>query len=615
MSSEETLVYVAGNPDLYPLEYYDVKTHTYQGSIPQMLSEFAEEYGYRIEYYRPQAEDLREELAQNQQVDIVSGVQDAEKYENIQGLLTLLEADEEGETVAYQIAVTDVAPESLWGDLQTFITQISQEEWNGSLIQASVQQLSNPKQETAIIGLSVLAGFLGIGLAVIAYYFRQRVLRENRILCQDAQTGLPNQEYLRQVFPRMIHKNNRILYYVLYFHVNMTHMERIGGQVNAEDFLQHIVRVLRERVSQRDVLVRESNGDFVVLMESQNLEHACEWGESALREIREFSYGGGKVRPSDTAVGIYPLQGGAPTLADILFQARQCAIEACDEATDLHVCDERERKEYAEERQIFADFERGLSREEFQPYLQPFVDAKTKCVVGGEMLIRWNHPQKGMISPNIFVPLLEQEDRIQMLDYYNLRQTCAFLARLGEGEKDKVFFISCNFSRKTFCQADFVERCQDIIAQYDFNRKNLVLEITESEQEKIKDQSQMFSNIQSMREQGCRVIFDDFGIGFSSFHDLQDYPMDGLKLDKILVQNMRTTQGKAILQSLIHTGHELGMTVLAEGVEESSQAETLKELGCDILQGFCFSPPLPATETRKMIQEGWKIKKGNRDDQ
>ena len=114
----------------------------------------------------------------------------------------------------------------------------------------------------------------------------------------------------------------------------------------------------------------------------------------------------------------------------------------------------------------------------------------------------------------------------------------------------------------------------------------------------------MFSNIQSMREQGCRVIFDDFGIGFSSFHDLQDYPMDGLKLDKILVQNMRTTQGKAILQSLIHTGHELGMTVLAEGVEESSQAETLKELGCDILQGFCFSPPLPATETRKMIQEG-----------
>ena len=82
MSSEETLVYVAGNPDLYPLEYYDVKTHTYQGSIPQMLSEFAEEYGYRIEYYRPQAEDLREELAQNQQVDIVSGVQDAEKYEN-----------------------------------------------------------------------------------------------------------------------------------------------------------------------------------------------------------------------------------------------------------------------------------------------------------------------------------------------------------------------------------------------------------------------------------------------------------------------------------------------------------------------------------------------------
>lgn len=615
MSSEETLIYVAGNPNLYPLEYYDAGIHTYQGSIPQMLSKFAEEYGYRIEYYKPQAEDLREELARNQQVDIVSGVQDAEKYENIRGVLTLLEADEEGETVAYQIAVTDVAPESLWGDLQTFITQISQEEWNGSLIQASVQLRSDSKQEMAIIGLSVLAGILAIGLAVVAYWFRQRVLQENLMLCRDMQTGLPNQEYLKQVFPRIVHENNRILYYMLYFHMDMTHIEKISGKIHAENCLQHVVSVLQERIAQKDILIRDSNGDFAVLMESQQIEQVRRWGENVLTEIRKVSYGGGKIRSSDIAVGIYPLRGGTPNLTDIMFHVRQCAINACAEEIDMHVCDEQERKHHAEERQIFVDFEHGLIHEEFRPYLQPFVDAKTKRVVGGEMLIRWNHPQKGMISPNIFVPLLEQEDRIQMLDYYNLRQTCAFLARLGEGEKDKVFFISCNFSRKTFCQIDFVERCQDIIAQYDFNRKNLVLEITESEQEKIKDQAQMFSNIQSMREQGCRVIFDDFGIGFSSFHDLQDYPMDGLKLDKILVQNMRTTQGKAILQSLIHTGHELGMTVLAEGVEESSQAETLKELGCDILQGFCFSPPLPAAETRKMIQEGWKIKKGNRDDQ
>ena len=112
--NEEILIYVAGNPDLYPLEYYDTKTHTYQGSIPRMLERFAEEYGYRIEYYLPGAEDTREDLAGNEQVDIISGcVRNEEDFENIREVLTLLEADEEGEQTAYQLLLTKVAPESL----------------------------------------------------------------------------------------------------------------------------------------------------------------------------------------------------------------------------------------------------------------------------------------------------------------------------------------------------------------------------------------------------------------------------------------------------------------------------------------------------------------------
>ena len=100
---------------------------------------------------------------------------------------------------------------------------------------------------------------------------------------------------------------------------------------------------------------------------------------------------------------------------------------------------------------------------------------------------------------------------------------------------------------------------------------------------------------------GVRVVFDDFGMGFSSFHDLQEYPMDGLKLDKQLVDNMWTAQGRVLLAALVRTGHELGLTILAEGVEEERQLEVLRQLGCDMLQGFHFSVPLPAGQAKELI--------------
>ena len=113
----------------------------------------------------------------------------------------------------------------------------------------------------------------------------------------------------------------------------------------------------------------------------------------------------------------------------------------------------------------------------------------------------------------------------------------------------------------------------------------------------------MLCSIVAVRKLGVRVIFDDFGMGFSSFHDLQEYPMDGLKLDKDLVDHMETERGRILLQGLVQTGHRLGMTVLAEGVEEDWQIEALRELGCDVLQGFRFSVPLPAAEAEKRIFE------------
>lgn len=209
---------------------------------------------------------------------------------------------------------------------------------------------------------------------------------------------------------------------------------------------------------------------------------------------------------------------------------------------------------------------RALDQGEFQLWILFFVDGRTFRVVGGEALSRWNHPGQGLLHPSQFVPLLEREGRISQLDLSAMERACTFLERLGERQAGD-FFLSCNISRKTFADAGFVRACRKILGRHAFPRKLLILEVTESGQLRRREEEQMLRNMVELRTLGLRVIFDDFGMGFSSFHDLQEYPVDGLKLDKYLVDNMETSQGRIILNALVRAGHELGRTILAEGVE------------------------------------------------
>lgn len=190
---------------------------------------------------------------------------------------------------------------------------------------------------------------------------------------------------------------------------------------------------------------------------------------------------------------------------------------------------------------------------------------------------------------------------IHQMDYYILEKTCAFLDDLKKNGIDN-FFISCNFSRKTFSDPEFMEFCRTIIESYDFSRELLVFEVTESASGR--DVAQMRKNALALSEYGVRIALDDFGEGFTSFYDLQDYPVNGVKLDKSLIDNCETPKGKAILRSMIQIGHELGLTILAEGIETDEQVNVLLEIGCDVIQGFRFHYPIPAWEAKKTLMLG-----------
>ena len=161
------------------------------------------------------------------------------------------------------------------------------------------------------------------------------------------------------------------------------------------------------------------------------------------------------------------------------------------------------------------------------------------------------------------------------------------------------FFISCNFSRETFAAGDFVSRCKAIIEAYRFPRELLILELTESVSET--HVTRIRENMAALKEFGVSIALDDFGVGFTSFADLQEYAVDGVKLDKDLIDRLSTERGVSILRSMIQLGHELGITVLAEGVETDEQVRVLQDIHCDVIQGFRFYQPIPAPEACELL--------------
>ena len=602
------VIYVAGNPDLYPVEYYDPESQSYQGALPEFLAGFAREYGYDLRYLEPGAEDRRAELAENQQVDVISGCAAEERYAYTSGEPVVLFAGrEEGEETAYALFLTQTAPDRARSDLRDYAARTTQVQWTGALLEAAGEAppAQLPVGVLAGAGLAALALLIGLVAALIC--LRREKRRKAQLAQTDPETGLGTAAALEVGFSRLSRDQSRRLYSLVCIHLELDQVGQLWGYERAEELLQRGALTLRQAAEPTDLLAR-SGEDLLVLKHAPGAREAAEWADGVVRTLRADMAG---LRARDAAAGVYPLELEFSGFERTVFHARQCARTACREGQSSRLCGSGRCKECRARWKLLEDFSKALEQDEFQLYLQFFVDADTFRVVGGEALSRWYHPDFGFLSPDRYIPLLEEAGRVEEMDLHGLEKTCALLEELDRHQV-RDFFISCNFSRSTFSAPDFADRCAQTVQRHTFLRKLLILEVTESQRMEPWEAEQMRRNIQTLRQQGMRVIFDDFGTGFSSFRDLQNYPMDGLKLDTELVDNMQTETGKLILHALVDTGHRMGLTILAEGVEDEGQIETLRRLRCDAFQGFQFSVPLPEAEARRRILQGDRSLGGQR---
>ena len=595
---EKAIVYVAGNPDAYPLEYYNEKTEAYEGVIPELLREFSAESSYEVIYYQADSGDKREQLAENLQVDLVSGYREGDALPEHVEAVTLFRTSRGGEETAYYLCFTEAAPESLRSSLKAFIDEVQKEEVSGILMEEAVAPRDNAILYWTAGGLSLAVVLLLTALALLVRHYRVKLKKARQEQEADETTGLGNLDYLTRYYRQLVNDKNRILYQLLYFYVDTERLRRLGGGEETDEFLRYCGAILQEYTADTDILARISDQGFVMLKLCGDAGRLREWMTPVLGRVREYSRKYAKPFEAYMTAGVYPMKAEDRDLNEMIFNASQAARMADRDKEEFEICTDKLQRKLAEEKQLQAGMEEAFAREEFQLYIQFYVDARSFEIVGGEALSRWNHPQKGILLPDIFVPLMEREKLIDRLDFYCLKKVCAFLEDLWDRQVEH-FFVSCNFSRETFAAAGFAAACREILDACHFPKEWLSFEITESAS--VRDMARMQQNILELREYGINIALDDFGKGFTSFYDLQRYPVDRIKLDKELVDNVTTRGGNAVIKAMIQAAHELDVLIYAEGVETDGQAEALKELHCDFLQGYRFYYPLPDWEAGSII--------------
>ena len=254
----------------------------------------------------------------------------------------------------------------------------------------------------------------------------------------------------------------------------------------------------------------------------------------------------------------------------------------------------------------FIELEQALENQQFEMFIQLVYDIRAKTFTGVEALARWRHPERGTLSPVGFMPDLQRCGLVDRLDFYMLEKGCRLLEAWKHSNLDNLH-LSCNFSRISISAPDFKARFDEIVNKYDFDHSNLILEITEDSL--AEDAEAAHRNIAECTACGFRAALDDMGVGYTSFLDLCDYPVDRIKIDRAIVKRSITPRGRAVLTEITQLAHHLDMKVLCEGVETDAERTAVEECGCDYIQGFYYSHVLPVDKAMEQYRQSRSTEK------
>lgn len=360
---------------------------------------------------------------------------------------------------------------------------------------------------------------------------------------------------------------------------------------NIGDMVIYQTRNILRKYLKPVIMGRLESDHFVLITSDENLK------EKNLKKMCRQVFGiDSKEYAYEIRCGIYSIKHSDMDINHLLAGAKLAEKNIGNEKGNRLYAyyDDTMKESYVKQRYLLSDFERGLAENEFEPYYQPIVDTKTGEVVSAEMLIRWCHKDLGMASPGDFVPVIESEGKISLLDGFMVERGLEFIAKRCQQGKRAVP-CAINLSRVDFYDTAFMERIFEWMNEFNIDPSMIRFEVTESAYADLETKAMEY--LGRMKEAGIKILLDDFGSGMSSLSMLQSFDFDIIKLDIGFIRKIGINEkAESIIRSVISVAHSIGGKVTAEGVETPEQVEFLKKEGCDYIQGYFFYKPLPENE-------------------
>lgn len=426
--------------------------------------------------------------------------------------------------------------------------------------------------------------------------------KENKFKYIDELTGGANKNSF-EIKAKKIIKNNTIQHVFIALDIdNFKLINDILGYDQGNLLLKHITNVLSRYISQDETFARIIGDKFFILLEYMSKEKLEIQLKKITQDILDFKFSISSHFNMVVCAGIFVIKNTDITIDIISDRARLAANMIKGNHTSAHFFyNDDILNQLILDNEIESEMYEALQNRDFKVYIQPKYDFKTEKIAGAEALIRWQHPQKGIIQPDRFIPIFEKNGFVTKIDMYVFEEICKMQKEWSK-EDLQPLIVSVNQSRLHLNNPAYVDTLKSIIKKYDIDPGVIELEITESaffcNMDIIFDITRRLHNI------GFRLSIDDFGSGYSALNILKDIFMDVLKIDReFLKETSNTVRGKKIIKNIIMMSKDLGMETVAEGVETKEQVKFLREYGCDLAQGYYYAKPMPMEDFNALLQK------------
>lgn len=478
------------------------------------------------------------------------------------------------------------------------------------MISSIPQQVLNQQYSKTAFGTSVIIAVACI-LFLLLFYLQRRMMTQNHekllhLAYDDPLTGLGNFEEFQLDAPEILENSGNQRYAFWYCDIKQfKYFNDLYGYHLGDKMLQWIAQVFQRFSSEKDLFCRISADNFTGLRaytEKQDLER---WFSSILEYLKEAGNASAQKLHVQLAMGFYcpEEEDRQLSIKDLVNRANmaQKAAKAKPGSRAVFFTDAI-RQQNLNESALESAGKQALEKGEFILYMQPKVNIQDgDRIAGAEALVRWQHPKKGLVSPGVFIPLFEKNGLIVDLDRYVFDKACAWYRGYMQNG-GPLINLAVNVSRLGLLQDDFVAHYTCIKKLYSIPDGVLEIEFTESI---VLDNSLRFlQTVKELQEQGFICSLDDFGAGYSSLNILKNLPINVLKLDILFFrESVDIHRERIVISNIIRMSQELQIKIIAEGVENVESVDFLRRSGCNIVQGFVFSKPLPLDTFEKLLTD------------